>query len=79
MVRHVQSEIILLTDEELEILAREAGPLSIEAKVLRDLNDGRARDRQIFAFRIGGSYYTGPMPDAEMEATLIKIADADDD
>ena len=72
-------EITRVTDEELEELVRSQGPHCIEAVVLKNLREGRAKDRQVFAFRIGDTYYTGPVPDAETEATLIDIAEASED
>ena len=59
-----------VSDDELERLAAEAGPDSIEARTLDDLRRERAQDRQAFAFRIGEFYMVGPMPDAETELTM---------
>ncbi|KAB2919903.1 MAG: hypothetical protein F9K29_03300 [Hyphomicrobiaceae bacterium] len=59
-----------IEDDELERLAAEAGPDSLEAKTLDDLRRERAQDRQAFAFRIGEFYLVGPMPDAETDLTM---------
>jgi hypothetical protein len=65
----------LVPDEELERLAQERGPASMEAGIIQELRRLRAKDRQIFAFRIGASWFTGPMPDAKTELWLIDLAD----
>ena len=76
--RTVVPEIVRVPDEELRRVAQEGGPLSVEARVLRELGKRRAKDRQVFAFRIGGDYYyTGPMPDARTEIALLELAEDD--
>ena len=69
--------IVRVPDEELARLAQEGGPLSVEARVLRELGKRRAKDRQVFAFRVGDYYYTGPMPDARTEIALLGLAEDD--
>jgi hypothetical protein len=60
----------LVPDSELERLAQERGPDSLEAQTLGDLRQQRAQDKQVFAFRLGRRYLVGPMPDAETELTM---------
>lgn len=55
-------ELVPVSDAELERLAREGGPLSIEARIVRELRMQRAMDRQVFAFRVGDYYFTGRHP-----------------
>jgi len=73
------SELVRVPDEEVERLAKEQGPGSIAARVLAELRAQRAKDRQVFAFRFGNYWVTGPVPDARTEADLIEIADEDED
>ena len=63
------SELILVSDEELQNLAEEFGPTSAEAQVLAQLASQRAQDLQIFAFRVGDQYVTGPLPEASAQAS----------
>lgn len=71
MADHVE----LVPDEELERLAKEHGPSSVEARMVEELQKLRAKDRQIFAFRVGASWFTGPTPDAKTELWLLDLAD----
>ncbi len=64
-----------VSDEDLLELADEGGPGSIEAQLLKELRNDRARDRQYFAFRVGEYCFTGPVPDARTEAELLILAD----
>jgi hypothetical protein len=75
----VEHHVELIPDEVLEDLALEAGPQSIPARLLRGLRKLRARDRQVFAFRVGNYWITGPLMDARTEAALIDLADEDAD
>ena len=75
----VEDQIEFVPDEVLEDLALEAGPASIPARVLRELWYARARDRQVFAFRVGDYWITGPLMDAKTEAALIDLAVEDGD
>ena len=68
-------ELVPVSDAELERLAHEGGPLSIEARIARELRMQRAMDRQVFAFRVGEYYFTGPTPDARMEIALLDLAE----
>ena len=63
------SELILVSDEELQELADELGPTSAEAQVLAQLASQRAHDLQVFAFRVGDQYVTGPLPEAAAQAS----------
>jgi hypothetical protein len=69
----------LVPDEDLERLAMELGPSSIAARIVEDLRELRAKDRQAFAFRIGTSWFTGPTPDAKTEQWLLELADRDEE
>ena len=60
----------LVADDELERLAVERGPDSLEALTLGDLRQQRAQDKQVFVFRLGEYYVVGPMPDADIELTM---------
>jgi hypothetical protein len=75
----VEHHVELIPDEVLEHLASKAGPQSIPARMLRGLRKLRARDRQVFAFRVGNYWITGPLMDARTEAVLIEIAENDED
>ena len=66
-------------DAEVEQLAREGGPLSLAAQILRQLRSARALDRQYFAFRVGNYWVTGPMLDARTEAALLELVEDDDE
>jgi hypothetical protein len=75
----VEHQVELVPDEVLERLASEAGPESVPSRMLRRLWCERARDRQVFAFRVGDYWITGPLMDAKTEAALIDLADEDGD
>jgi hypothetical protein len=62
-------------DDELQERAESGGPASAEARVLAGLRLARAKDRQIFAFRVGDYYLTGPMPDAKTEAVMLSATE----
>jgi hypothetical protein len=64
-----------VSDDELRRRAESGGPASAEARVLEGLRLARAKDRQIFAFRVGDYYLTGPMPDAKTEAVMLGAAE----
>jgi hypothetical protein len=57
------AELVLVPDEELQCLANERGPTSAEAQVLAQLTSQRAQDLQVYAFRAGDQYVTGPLPE----------------
>jgi len=69
----------LVPDEEVERLAKKGGPRSVAAKVLAELRAQRAKDRQVFAFRCGAYWITGPVPDVHAEAELIEWAIEDEE
>jgi hypothetical protein len=73
----VEHHVELIPDEVLEHLALEGGPKSVPARILRGLRRLRARDWQVFAFRVGNYWITGPLMDARTEAALIDLADED--
>jgi hypothetical protein len=61
----------LIADSELQRLAAERGPDSLEAKTLADLRQARAQDKQVFAYRLGAFYIVGPPPDADTELRFL--------
>jgi len=71
--------LVPVPDEELEQLAKEDGPRSVAAKVLAELRAERKKDRQVFAFRCGDYWITGPVPDVQAEAELIEWAIEDEE
>jgi hypothetical protein len=73
------AEVVLVSDQELERLVKEHGVGSIEAMVLARLRYMRAKDRQVFAFRVGDYFLTGPVPDARSEVRMLDLAEEDDD
>jgi hypothetical protein len=72
-------EVEFVPDIELERLAEEHGPSSIEARIMEELRKLRAKDRQVFAFRVGPSWFTGATPDAKTELWLLDLANRDED
>jgi hypothetical protein len=71
----VAIEIERISDAELERLAEQGGSLSVEAGIIEELRERRAKDRQVYAFRVGDYYFTGPVPDARTEMALIDLAE----
>ena len=69
VVETAPSELIPVDEEELKRLAEHFGPTSAEAQVLAQLATQRAQDLQVFAFRVGDQYMTGPMPEAAAPAS----------
>ena len=59
-----------MPDDELERLAGEHGPNSVEAIALENLRRERAQDKQAHAYRVGEFYIIGPPPDAATEMIL---------
>jgi hypothetical protein len=55
------------------------GPSSAEAELLARLRFLRAKDSQVFVFRVGDYAIVGPVPDARTELAMIEIAEDDDD
>ena len=39
----------------------------------------RAKDRQVFAFRVGDYMVVGPVPDAKTKSLMIEIAEENDE
>jgi hypothetical protein len=70
------SDMVLVTDGELQLLAEEKGPTSAEAQALVQLKIQRARDLQVHCFRVGESYVTGPLPKATEPARPDIILEA---
>jgi hypothetical protein len=73
-----QPSVKIVPDEELERLAEEAGSSSTAAAMLQALKCYRAKDRQVFAFRINGHFFVGPLPDARTEADLLAMSELDE-
>ena len=71
------SELVQVPDAEVERLALELGPRSFAAEILAELCFHRAKDRQVFAFRFGDYWVTGPVPDARTEAGILNSTDED--
>ena len=73
-------EVVQIPDEVLAAAAVMNGPSSVEAELLARLRFLRAKDRQVFVFRVGDYAIVGPVPDAQTELAMIEIAeDGDDD
>jgi hypothetical protein len=72
-------EMVQISDEEVQRLAKEQGPGSVTARVWAELQAQRAKDRQVFAFRFGTYWVTGPMPDARTEADIVDFGAEFDD
>jgi hypothetical protein len=68
-------ELVLVPDTALELAAGIFGADSIEAEVLAKLRRERAKDRQVYAFRVGEYWITGPVPDGRTEITMIQVAE----
>jgi hypothetical protein len=66
---NLATDLILVGDDELRQLADQLGPTSAEAQVLAQLASQRAQDLQIFAFRAGDQYVTGPLPETAAQAS----------
>jgi hypothetical protein len=69
----------LVPDDEVERLAKRDGPGSVAAEVWAELSAQRSKDRQVFAFRCGDWWITGPVPDVQSEADLIGWAIEDEE
>jgi hypothetical protein len=61
-VETAPSELILVSDEDLQRLAEECGPGSAKAQILAQVAIQRAQDIQIYNFRVDDQYITGPLP-----------------
>jgi hypothetical protein len=72
-------EVVQVPDDVLARAATEKGPSSIEAQLLARLRYLRAKDRQVFAFRVGDYLIAGPVPDARTELAIIEIAEDDEE
>jgi hypothetical protein len=60
-------ELTLIPDDELERLAGDRGPGSVEANSLAELRQLRAQDQQVFAYRLGKFIVIGPEPSTQDE------------
>ena len=72
-------EMVRIPDEDVQRLAKEHGPESVIARVWAELQAQRAKDRQVFAFRFGTYWATGPELDARTEADIVDFAHEFDD
>jgi hypothetical protein len=68
-----------ITDEELARIAQEKGPSSSAATILRQLSRKRAKDRQVFAWRVVAYYFIGAAPNAETEVAMIDFVEAQEE
>jgi hypothetical protein len=68
------TEVQFVPDRILRTLVEVAGPDSVENQIWKQLRDERAKDRQVFAFRVGEYWLTCPFPDARTELHLIHLA-----
>ena len=66
-------EIMCVSDSELARLAKEGGSRSTEARIVRQLRKRRAKDYQAYAFRVGGYYFIGAIPDALTELAILDL------
>lgn len=72
-----ETEMVLVSDEELQRVAEEKGPTSAEAQALTQLKSQRGQDLQVHCFRVGDTYLTGPLPEATEPASVdVDIVDA---
>jgi hypothetical protein len=61
----------LIPDDELERLAAERGPSSLEANSLAELRRERAEDKQVFAYRLGAFIVIGLEPTAKEKVVFM--------
>jgi hypothetical protein len=66
----------LIPDHELERLAVEHGPGSVEANALAELRQERAQDKQVFAYRVGKFIVIGPKPTPQDELVFLLANEA---
>jgi hypothetical protein len=74
----VTLEIVCVSDTELARLAKEGGSRSTEARIVKQLRKRRAKDYQAYAFRVGGYYVIGAVPDAVTELAILDLIAAID-
>ena len=67
--------MIRIPDAALELAADMFGIESAEAIILAKLRRQRAMDRQVYAFRVGEYWITGPVPDGRTEIAIIQVAE----
>jgi len=71
------TDMVLVSDEDLQRLAEEKGPTSAEAQALAQLKSQRGQDLQVHCFRVGDMYVTGTLPEATEPASVdLDIIDA---
>jgi hypothetical protein len=69
----VTLEIVCVSDSELARVAKEGGSRSTEARIVKQLRKRRAKDYQAYAFRAGGYYFIGAIPDASTELAILDL------
>jgi hypothetical protein len=70
----MEIKVTQVTDDVLTLARVEKGPKSAEARVLAKLRLLRAKNRQVFAYRIGRYLIAAPVPDALNELAMIACA-----
>ena len=66
----------LIPDDELERLAVEHGPGSVEAEAVSELRQERAKDKQVSAYRLGKFVVIGPEPTPQDELVFLLANEA---
>ena len=66
----------LIPDDELEHMATEHGPGSVEANALAELRGERAQDKQVFPYRLGDYIVIGPEPTPQDEPVFALANEA---
>ena len=70
------NKIDLIPDGELERVAAELGPSSLEANSFAELRRDRARGKQVSAYRLGVYIVIGPEPTAKEKVVLMLANEA---
>ena len=72
----VMDLMVPIPDDELERLASDRGPGSVEANSLDELRRERAQDKQVSAYRLGDFIVIGPEPRAQEELVFMLANEA---
>jgi hypothetical protein len=68
--------MVPIPDDDLQRLAAERGPGSVEANALDELRRERAQDKQVSAYRLGDFIVVGPEPSAQEELVFLLANEA---